>query len=43
MTHNVAAIRLYEKIGFKIEGLKEKSILVEEKYVDEYCMGKILK
>lgn len=42
MTHNVVAIRLYEKMGFKIEGLKEKSLIVDGKYVDEYYMGKIL-
>jgi hypothetical protein len=29
-------------MGFKIEGLKEKSIIVDGKYVDEYYMGKIL-
>lgn len=42
MTHNVSAIRLYEKVGFKIEGIKEKSLIVDNKYVDEYYMGKIL-
>ena len=42
MTHNEGAIRLYEKMGFKIEGMKEKSMLVNETYVDEYYMGKVL-
>ncbi|AGK95676.1 GNAT family N-acetyltransferase [Clostridium pasteurianum] len=42
MTNNKAAIGLYKKIGFKIEGLKEKSLIVDGKYVDEYYMGKIL-
>lgn len=42
MTHNVSAIRLYKKMGFKIEGIKEKSLIVDKKYVDEYYMGKIL-
>lgn len=42
MKHNEGAIRLYEKMGFKKEGLKEKSLIVEGKYVDEYYMGKIL-
>lgn len=42
MMHNKAAIGLYKKIGFKIEGLKEKSLIVDRKYVDEYYMGKIL-
>ncbi len=42
MTHNEAAIGLYKKMGFKIEGLKEKSLIVDGKYVDEYYMAKIL-
>ncbi len=41
MTHNEAAIGLYKKMGFKIEGLKEKSLIVDGKYVDEYYMAKI--
>lgn len=42
MKHNESAIRLYEKMGFKKEGLKENSLIVNGKYVDEYYMGKIL-
>ena len=42
MTHNESAVNLYEKMGFKIEGTKEKSLIVNGKYVDEYYMGKIL-
>ena len=42
MTNNESAIQLYKKMGFKIEGTKEKSLIVNEKYVDEYYMGKIL-
>ena len=42
MTHNEAAIRLYKRMEFKIEGTKEKSLLVNGTYVDEYYMGKIL-
>lgn len=42
MKHNEAAIRLYEKMGFKKEGIKENSLIVDGKYVDEYYMGKIL-
>lgn len=42
MTHNASGIRLYEKMGFKKEGLKEKSLVVDGKYIDEYYMGKIL-
>ena len=42
MEHNVAAIKLYEKMGFKREGLKENSLIVNGKYVSEYYMGKII-
>ncbi len=41
MEHNVGAIKLYEKMGFK-KGLKENSLIVNGKYVAEYYMGKIL-
>lgn len=40
--HNIAARRLYEKSGFRIEGIREKSMLVEGVFVDEYYMAKIL-
>ncbi len=39
---NHAARHLYEKSGFKIEGIREKSMLVEGNFVDEYYMAKIL-
>lgn len=42
MTHNEAALRLYKKIGFKIEGIKEKSLKVDGEFVDEYYMAKLL-
>ncbi|MGG0824486.1 GNAT family N-acetyltransferase [Paenibacillus turicensis] len=42
MTHNKAAISLYEKFGFKQEGIREKAMLVDRKYVDEYYMAKLL-
>lgn len=40
--HNHAARHLYEKSGFKIEGIRAKSMLIEGKYIDEYYMAKIL-
>lgn len=43
MTHNEGAIHLYQKMGFKIEGTKEKLLIVNGEYIDEYYMGKILK
>jgi len=42
MVNNESAINLYKKMGFKIEGLKEKSLIVDGKYVDEYYMARIL-
>lgn len=42
MTHNKAAIHLYEKMGFTKEGIKAKSLLVDRKLVDEYYMAKLL-
>ncbi|WP_210087182.1 GNAT family N-acetyltransferase [Paenibacillus turicensis] len=42
MTHNTAAITLYKKFGFKQEGIREKAMLVDRKYVDEYYMAKLL-
>ena len=40
--NNEVAIKLYEKSGFNIEGIKEKSMIIDGNYVDEYYMGKIL-
>lgn len=40
--HNIAALHLYEKNGFQIEGTRKKSMLVEGNYVDEYYMARIL-
>ncbi|WP_024614969.1 GNAT family N-acetyltransferase [Clostridium sp. Ade.TY] len=40
--NNTIAINLYKKVGFKVEGLKKKSILKDDIYYDEYYMSKIL-
>lgn len=42
MVHNKAAIALYEKMGFEIEGTKRHSLVIDGNYVDEYYMAKIL-
>jgi RimJ/RimL family protein N-acetyltransferase len=42
MTHNEVALKLYKKIGFKIEGLKERSMIVNGEYIDEYYMAKLI-
>ena len=39
---NAPALNLYQKFGFKIEGVKKKEFKIESKYVDEICMGKFL-
>lgn len=38
---NEAAKRLYINSGFKIEGIKQKSVCVDGKYLDEYYMAKV--
>lgn len=38
---NIIALRLYEKNGFVIEGIKRNSMLLHGELVDEYYMGKI--
>ncbi|MFB5192828.1 GNAT family N-acetyltransferase [Alicyclobacillus fastidiosus] len=42
MTHNIAGVSLYKKMGFTIEGIAKHSLLVDGNYVDEYYMAKIL-
>lgn len=39
---NEAAVHLYQKCGFQVEGIRKKSMFVDGVYVDEYYMGKIL-
>lgn len=40
---NEAALNLYKKSGFEIEGTKRKSMYVDGEYVDEYYMSKIIR
>lgn len=42
ITENIRAVNLYKKSGFKIEGLREISTLINGKYYDEYYMAKLL-
>ena len=42
MSNNEAGIRLYQKMGFEIEGTRHDSLLVNGEYVDEYAMSKLL-
>ncbi len=41
-TDNPAAVHLYEKVGFEIEGTNRKSMFVKGEYVDTYYMGIII-
>ncbi|MDP4092871.1 MAG: GNAT family N-acetyltransferase [Bacillota bacterium] len=41
LKNNETAIRLYKKIGYKIEGIKEKSLKINGDYIDEYYMAKL--
>ncbi|MEO2582607.1 GNAT family N-acetyltransferase, partial [Clostridium tertium] len=38
---NNVAKHLYEQNGFKVEGIKKNSMIVDGKYVDEYYMAKL--
>lgn len=42
MAHNDIALALYKKMGFVIEGTSKDSRLVDDRYVDEYYMAKML-
>lgn len=39
---NDAAIALYKKMGFEIEGIKRDSLFIDDEYVDEFYMSKLL-
>ncbi|MBA9086849.1 RimJ/RimL family protein N-acetyltransferase [Fontibacillus solani] len=41
MTNNEFGIKLYKKMGFEIEGIKKNSMIVDDRFVDEYYMAKI--
>jgi putative acetyltransferase len=40
-TENQAAIKLYKKFNFEVEGIKRKSALRNDQFADEYYMGRI--
>jgi RimJ/RimL family protein N-acetyltransferase len=42
MEHNQAAIALYQKMGFAIEGIKRDNLLINGKWINELLMAKIL-
>ncbi|OIK12960.1 GNAT family protein [Bacillus sp. MUM 13] len=42
IAHNEAAIALYKKMGFEIEGIKRDSVYLGGKFADEFYMSKLL-
>jgi len=42
MAHNSRAIRLYERMGFRVEGRRVECLLVDGQFVDELTMAAIL-
>lgn len=43
MRHNQVAQALYKKMGFQIEGARRDSLWVNQRYIDEYVLYKIIK
>jgi len=39
---NEPAVALYQKMGFEIEGVKRDSLLINDGYMDEYYMSRLL-
>lgn len=42
MTHNEAGVGLYRKMGFLVEGVARHALRVDDEWVDEYHMAKLL-
>lgn len=42
VTENAAAVALYKKMGFEIEGTKRNSLLIKGTYFNEYFMSKMI-
>lgn len=42
MTHNVSALRLFEKMGFQHEGKRLQSVMLNNLFIDEYTLSKII-
>lgn len=38
---NENAVNLYKNMGFEVEGVKKSSLKIDDKFVDEYYMGKV--
>lgn len=42
VTQNEAGVALYKRSGFETEGVKRKSLKIDNKFYDEYFMSKLL-
>ena len=42
MAHNSRAIRLYERMGFSVEGRRAECLLIDGQFIDELTMAAIL-
>ena len=42
VTDNKPALRLYKKMGYTIEGVRTHSLTIQDAYVDEYYLAKLL-
>ena len=42
ITENVAGIALYKKRGFEIEGTRRDAYIINNRYVDEFMMAKLI-
>lgn len=42
VTKNVAGVSLYKKMGYEIDGIKRDSLCIDNEFVDEYYMSKLL-
>jgi RimJ/RimL family protein N-acetyltransferase len=42
MAHNIRAIRLYERMGFSVEGRRSECLLIDGQFIDELTMALLL-
>ena len=42
VTRNQAGLSLYKKMGFEVEGTKRHSLFINDEFVDEYYMSKLI-
>ena len=42
VTRNQAGLSLYKKMGFEVEGTKRHSLFINNEFVDEYYMSKLI-